>query len=85
MTHASPDCEKPRSRWIDGRATFTIVMSTTIRRKPVQRTTNESQREFFMPCRRPGSGRLIGPCESRMREERLHQGDEFSLWPESRQ
>ena len=48
MTHASPDCVKPRSFWIDGRATLTIVMSTTIRRKPVQRIIRESQREFFM-------------------------------------
>ena len=47
-THASPDCEKPRSTWIDGSATFTIVMSTTIKRKPVHRTISESQRECFM-------------------------------------
>ena len=48
MTHARPDCEKPRSFWIDGSATFTIVMSTTINRNPVHRTSSESQREFFM-------------------------------------
>ena len=49
MTHASPDWEKPRSFWIEGSATLTIVMSTTINKKPVQRIIRESQREFFMP------------------------------------
>src|SRR2546428_7056263 len=71
MTHASPDCENPRSRWIEGRATFTIVMSTTISRNPVQRTISESQREFFMPFGRPGSGKLIGPRLVRRGEARL--------------
>ena len=61
MTHASPDCEKARSRWIDGSATFTIVMSTTISRKPVQRTSSESQRVFFMLLRRHGPGKFIDP------------------------
>src|SRR5438105_9459248 len=49
MTQARPACEKPRSRWMEGSATLTIVMSTTIRRKPVQRTISESQRVLFMP------------------------------------
>ena len=51
MTHARPEAEKPRSFWIEGRATLTIVMSTTIKRNPVQRTISESQREFFMPVK----------------------------------
>ena len=50
-TQASPDCEKPRSAWIDGNATLTIVMSTTISRNPVHRTISESHREFFMPSK----------------------------------
>ena len=49
ITQARPDWVKPRSRWMDGSATLTMVMSTTISRKPVQSTSSESQREFFMP------------------------------------
>ena len=37
-THASDVCEKPRSSRIDGRATFTIVPSSTIIRSPRQST-----------------------------------------------
>ena len=37
-THASDVCEKPRSSRIDGSATFTIVVSSTIIRSPRQRT-----------------------------------------------
>src|SRR4051812_2150997 len=44
MTHASPDAEKPRSSWIDGRATFTIVTSRTIISIPVQSTYSASRR-----------------------------------------
>ena len=33
---------------MEGSATLTMVMSTTIRRNPVHRTISESQREFFM-------------------------------------
>ena len=36
--------EKPRSSWIDGSATFTIVVSSTIIRLPRQRTISASQR-----------------------------------------
>ena len=43
-THASDSCEKPRSLRIDGRATFTIVMSTTIIRSPRHKTMSASQR-----------------------------------------
>ena len=43
-TQARLDCEKPRSLWIDGRATFTIVWSRMIMRKPVQSTTSAIQR-----------------------------------------
>jgi hypothetical protein len=35
---------------MDGRATFTIVMSTTINKNPVQRIMSESQRVFFIPA-----------------------------------
>ena len=48
MTHARPDCENPRSFWMLGSATLTIVMSTTISKKPVHRIVSESQRVFFM-------------------------------------
>jgi hypothetical protein len=41
---------------MDGSATFTIVMSTTIRRKPAQSTIRESQREFVMPPWTTGFG-----------------------------
>jgi hypothetical protein len=37
-THASEVSEKPRSFWIDGSATFTIVVSRTIMSEPAQRT-----------------------------------------------
>ena len=37
-THASADCVKPRSDWMDGRATFTMLWSSTIIRSPRQRT-----------------------------------------------
>src|SRR4029077_13406882 len=36
--------EKPRSTRMDGSATFTIVVSSTIMRSPRQRTTRASQR-----------------------------------------
>jgi hypothetical protein len=37
-TQARLDCEKPRSSWIDGSATFTIVPSRMIISIPAQRT-----------------------------------------------
>ena len=43
-TQASEVCEKPRSSRIDGSATFTIVVSSTIIRSPRQRTKSASQR-----------------------------------------
>ena len=43
-TQASEVSEKPRSARIDGRATFTIVVSRTIIRSPRQRTISASQR-----------------------------------------
>ena len=43
-THASEASEKPRLSWIDGSATFTIVVSSTIIRSPMQRTISASQR-----------------------------------------
>lgn len=43
-TQARLDCEKPRSLWIDGSATFTTVLSSTIINMPTQRTTREIQR-----------------------------------------
>jgi hypothetical protein len=44
-THARLDCENPRSSWIDGSATFTIVASRTIISMPTHSTTSASQRE----------------------------------------
>src|SRR6202012_46796 len=44
-TQARLDWEKPRSVWILGRATFTIVASRTIMSMPAQRTTRAIQRE----------------------------------------
>ena len=44
-THASPAAENPRSSWIVGRATFTIVWSRMIISIPAHRTTRASQRE----------------------------------------
>src|SRR5579859_4333644 len=44
MTQARLDWLKPRSRWIDGRATFTIVWSRTIISIPAHRTTRAIQR-----------------------------------------
>jgi hypothetical protein len=36
-----------------------MVMSTTMRRKPVQSTISESQRVLFMPIETTGSSKLI--------------------------
>src|SRR6266581_263990 len=44
-THASPAWEKRRPAWMDGSATFTIVMSSTIISIPVHSTTRAIQRE----------------------------------------
>ena len=44
-TQARLDWEKPRSAWIDGSATLTIVMSRTIISIPVHSTTKAIQRE----------------------------------------
>src|SRR4051794_20834562 len=44
MTQASDVCEKPRSARIDGSATFTIVVSSTIIKLAAQRTYSASQR-----------------------------------------
>ena len=43
-THARLLCEKPRSSWIEGSATFTIVASITIISTPAQSTYSASQR-----------------------------------------
>src|SRR6266571_3375642 len=43
-THARSDCVKPRSLWIDGRATLTMVPSRMIIRIPAHRTNNASHR-----------------------------------------
>ncbi len=43
-TQARPACEKPRSAWMDGSATFTMVMSSTIISIPVHSTTRAIQR-----------------------------------------
>src|ERR1700709_1376828 len=44
MTQARLDCEKPRSLWMVGRATFTIVWSRMIISIPAHSTTSASQR-----------------------------------------
>src|SRR5439155_16329110 len=44
-TQARLDCAKPRSLWIEGNATFTIVASRTIISIPAHRTTRASHRE----------------------------------------
>jgi hypothetical protein len=44
-THARPDCVKPRSRWIDGSATFTIVWSRMTMSIPAHRTMSARRRE----------------------------------------
>src|SRR3954454_21637278 len=54
-THARLDCEKPRSSWIDGSATFTTVTSSTIISIPAQRTYRAIQRR-----RSPGTELLGG-------------------------
>ncbi len=74
-THASDVSEKPRSSRIDGSATFTIVVSSTIIRSPRHRTNSASQRvrvssALIRKSFRVGSGRvddaafaeLIGPA-----------------------
>src|SRR5215218_6234145 len=43
-TQARALCEKPRSAWIEGSATFTIVASRTIISMPAHRTYSASQR-----------------------------------------
>ena len=43
-THARSDCEKPRSSWIEGRATLTIVWSRMIISIPTQSTINAVHR-----------------------------------------
>ncbi len=44
ITQARLDCEKPRSSWIAGSATFTTVASRMIMSIPTQRTTSAIQR-----------------------------------------
>ena len=44
-TQARLDEEKPRSRWIEGSATFTTVASSTIISIPTHRTYRASQRD----------------------------------------
>src|SRR3954453_21903238 len=44
MTQASPDCVKPRSALMEGRATFTTVASRTIMSMPTHRTISAAQR-----------------------------------------
>jgi hypothetical protein len=50
-TQARLFCEKPRSRWIDGSATFTIVTSRTIIMKPAHSTYKAAQRERSVPAK----------------------------------
>src|SRR6267143_5492209 len=44
ITQTSEVCEKRRSAWIEGSATFTTVVSRTVIRSPRQRTMSASQR-----------------------------------------
>src|SRR5947209_19365065 len=52
-TQARLDCEKPRSRWIDGRATLTMVWSRMIISIPAHSTTSAGQRDG------PGGVRIL--------------------------
>jgi hypothetical protein len=45
-TQARLDCEKPRSVWIEGSATFTTVTSSTIISIPTHSTISASQRRL---------------------------------------
>src|SRR5262249_13230094 len=56
-THASLVSENPRSFWIDGSATFTIVVSRTIISEPAQRTERASQRWRLSMLMAPPNGR----------------------------
>ena len=49
-TQARFDCEKCRSLWIDGSATFTMVWSRMIIRKPAHSTTSATQRRRSSPA-----------------------------------
>src|ERR1700759_4134060 len=49
-TQAKEVWVKPRSRRIEGSATFTTVVSTTIIRSPTQRITRASQRVRVLRC-----------------------------------
>src|SRR3954462_7947897 len=57
-THASDVCEKPRSARIDGSATFTIVVSSTIIRLPRHSTTSAVQR-VRLSRSGPSAGRWV--------------------------
>src|SRR5205823_3339685 len=63
-THARLDWEKPRSRWIEGSATFTIVASRTIMSMPTHSTTSATQRVRSLATRTSASLRVGGLVSS---------------------
>ena len=75
-TQARSDCEKPRSVWIDGSATFTIVASRMIMSIPTQSTTSAIQRvrsSFAATAGKRGLGAVrVMPSDARS-EHRLHR------------
>src|SRR4051812_11813958 len=86
-TQARLDCEKPRSSWIDGRATFTTVASRTIISIPTHRTTSAVQREavgtaavelVMSQGRRPPAD-LIGARADDLRGAQPSQGHAYRL------
>ena len=56
MTHCSPASDPPISCWIDGRATFTMVTSSWITKKP-----RHTERRAPAPARLPGGAAVPAP------------------------
>ena len=74
MTHARLACEKPKSRWSDGNATFTIVASSTIISWPRHRTASAIQRRRSRVASPASSAASWEACPSATREARPASG-----------
>jgi hypothetical protein len=68
-THANAACENPRSVWIDGNATFTMLESNTIIKSPRHNTYNASHRRFtssicnLLLVLNSSRHRRVSPCQ----------------------
>src|SRR5579862_8034533 len=76
MTHESDEAEKPRPRWMWGRATFTIVVSSTTMSWAV-RITKRKTAGFW---RRRERGRSAWPWAAERGLERRERGIDLDLF-----